>query len=104
MRRLAAQHFLPGNIHGEHRGGRVGDGQAGALVGDPVAIRHPHTRYGAVPGEDDVTAEVDLRQIGQLAIFGDQGANVGQLELPGDVGDPAQAEALLGQQIDARRP
>ena len=46
----------------EGRRGGVADGQALAVGGDPVAIRHAHARGGAVPGEDHVAVEIDLRR------------------------------------------
>ena len=73
---LAAEHLLPGEggdielvpgqVDGERRRGRVADGEARAVVGDPVAVGHAHARSGAVPGEDDVAVGVDRGEIGQL--------------------------------------
>ena len=78
VRALAAQHLLPGpgddielvprQVHGEHGRGRVADRQALAVVGDPVAVRHPHARGRAVPGEDDVVRPVDRAEVGELAV------------------------------------
>ncbi len=69
-RGLAAQHLLPGERDHIELGpierlreggrGRVADGQALAVGGDPVAVRHAHAGGGAVPGEDDVGGEIDL--------------------------------------------
>ena len=111
VRGLAAQRLLPGEGGdidlvpgdglGEHRRGGVGEGEAGAVGGDPVAVRHAHARGGAVPGEQHVAAEIDLGEIGQLAVLGLEDAQVGELELLGDVRHPALAEALPGQRIDA---
>jgi len=44
--------------------------------------------------EDDVVIEIDLSEIGQLAVGRLQRARVGELELLDDVGDPAVAEAF----------
>ena len=61
------------------------------------AFGHPHAAGRAVPGEDDVARRIDARQGPQIcAIIG--GADFGiELELLGDVGDPAGAEALPRQ-------
>ena len=48
--------------------GRVADRQPFAVGGDPVAVRHAHAGGRAVPGEDDVALEIDLGEIGQLAV------------------------------------
>ena len=56
--------------------GRVADGQALAVAGIQSRIRHAHARGGAVPGEDHVVVEIDLREIGQLAIGRDELARI----------------------------
>jgi hypothetical protein len=76
--RLAAQDLLPGEsddielVEGkslrEGGAGRVANRQADAVSAYPVAIGNAHARRGAVPGEHDVTAEIDLREIRQLAV------------------------------------
>ena len=68
-----------------------------AVGGDPVAVRHAHAGGGAVPGEHHVGGEIDLRQIGQLAVRRLEDGDVLELELLLDVGDPAFAEAFPGQ-------
>ena len=113
VRALAAHHLLPGpgddielgprQVHGEDGRGRVADGEALAIVGDPVAVRHLHARGRAVPGEDDVVRPVDGLEIGDLAVARLQDARVLELELLGHVGDPAFAEALPGQHVDGPR-
>ena len=111
---LAAQHLLPrvrdhvelghGHVHGEDGRGGVADDQTVVLVGYPGRVGHPHARGGAVPGEDHVTAEVHLGQIGDLPVVGRKHAHIGELELLGDVGDPALPEALPGQHVHAAGP
>ena len=113
MRRLAAQHLLPGEgddvelrpveVLGEGRRGGVADGEALAVGRDPVAVGHPHARRRAVPGEDDVVVEVDVAEIGKLAVGRLQRADVLDLELLDDIGDPAVAKALPRQHVDAAR-
>ena len=58
-----------------------------------------------VPFQVNTTSrdEVDLREIGQLAVARLEHAHVVELELLEDVGDPALAEALPGQHVDAAR-
>ena len=115
MPAFAAQHllpgegddieFVPGQIHREGGRGRIANGQAFAVRGDPIAVRHAHARRGAVPQEDDVVAwGPSVFQIGQLAIAGFDDARVFQLQLLDDVGDPILAEALPGEHVDGRGP
>ena len=111
MLRLAAEHLLPGegrhielppiDLLGEHRRGRVADGQPRAVAGDPIGIGHAHARGRAVPGEHHVAVAIDLGEIGQLAIRREQRAHVLELELLDDVGDPIAAERLPGEHVDA---
>ena len=70
---------------------------------DPIAVRHAHAGGRAVPGEHHVAVEIDLDEIGQLAVRRDQRADVLELELLDDVGDPVAAERLPGEHIDAAR-
>ena len=72
---------------------------------DPVGVRHAHARGRAVPGEDDVGGRIDLGEIRAVrhrapSIDG----HVLELELLGDVGDPAFAEGFPGQHGDGRAP
>ena len=109
MRGLAAQRLLPGE--GRHvelgpieplreRGGSgVADGQARAVGGDPVAVGHAHAGGRAVPGEDDVVAEIDLCEIRQRTIGRLQRSDVPELQLLDDVGNPALAETLPGENL-----
>ena len=112
MAALAAQHLLPAergdidlvprNVVGKDRAGRVGEGQALAGLRDPFAIGHAHAAGGAVPGEQHVVGEIDLRQIGQLAIVG--AVQLGfEPQLLDRVGDPALAKAFPGQHRHAAR-
>ena len=113
MRALAAQNLLPGEgddielgeieVLREGGRGRVADGQALAVGGDDIAIGDADARGGAVPGEDDVAVEIDLGEIDELAVVGDELAGIGELELLDDIGDPAGAEAFPGDHIDAAR-
>ena len=114
MGALPAQHLLPrvgydielvpGQRHGEHGGGCVANGQAGAVGGDPIAVGNLDARGGAVPGEDDVVVEVNARQVCNLAVTRFDLVHVGQLELLDDIGNPARTEGLPGQYIDAALP
>lgn len=109
MRTLAAQHLLPREgrdidlvprqVIGEHRAGRVGEGQALAVVGDPVAVGHAHARGGAVPGEEDVVRPVDRIQVRDLAVIGAQDGGI-ELQLLDRVGHPALTEAFPGERGD----
>ncbi len=113
VRGLAAQHLLPGEGHHielverqrlrERGRGSVADREPGTVGLDPVAVRHAHARRSAVPGEHHVVGEIDLAQVRQLAIGRLQHAGVLELELLGDVGDPALAEAFPGEHVDAAR-
>ncbi len=108
---FAAHHLLPGigddielvprQIHGKQGRGGIADSQPCPVSGNPAPVRDPHTGGGAVPGEDHVPAEIGLGQVGQFAVTGLEGPDVVQLELLGDIADPAGAEALPGQQINA---
>ncbi len=81
----------------------IGEGQPAAVGGDPFAVRHAHARGRAVPGEDDVAVEIDGAQIRQPAVVGFEHARAGKLQLRDDVGDPALAEVLPRQHVDAAR-
>jgi hypothetical protein len=58
---------------------------------------------GAIPGEDDVPREVDSRKVGQRAVIGFKNPHILELQLFDNVRDPALAEALPGENIDAAR-
>ena len=87
--RLAAQHLLPGEgddielVEGkrlrEGGAGRVADREPCPVRRNPVAVRHAHAGCRAVPGEDHIAGEIDLREIGQLAIGRFEHAHIGQL-------------------------
>ena len=111
MRALAAQRLLPGeggDIEffeveplGEGGRSRVANGEALAIGRNETAVRHAHARGRAVPGEDHVAVEIDLRQIRQCAVARLEPANVGELELLDDVGHPAGTKTFPGDHIDA---
>ncbi len=111
MRSFTAQHLLPGegehihlvpgNVLREHGRGRIDESKAFAVRGNPIAVGHAHARRGAVPGEKHVAAEIDLGQVGQLAVIRLDGAQVFQLELLGGIRHPALAETFPGQHVDA---
>ena len=75
---LSAERLLPGEcrdvelgpveVLGESGGGRIAQRQTFAVSRDPVGVGDAHPGGGAVPGEDDVVVEIDLRQVGQLAM------------------------------------
>ena len=80
----------------EYGRGRVADGEAFAVSRDPVAVGHAHAGGRAVPGEDHVAVEVDLAQVGQLAVVGaSKMRDVLQLELLAT--SVAQPEPKLSQ-------
>src|SRR5213075_1016809 len=103
MRRLAAERLLPaegadidlGPVDRLSEGGRgrVANGEAAAVGGDPIGIGDPHAAGRAVPGDDQVAGRIDTGQVGDFAIAGGPDFGI-ELELPGDVGDPALTEAL----------
>ena len=75
-----------------------------AAVGrNEIGIRNAHAGGRAVPGEDHVAVEIDRREIGQPAVVRFDDAGIGELELLDDIGDPAGAEALPGDHVDAAR-
>ncbi len=107
---LAAHRLLPGEggdvelvprqtLREGGRGG-VAEGQAGAVGGDPVAVRHAGAGGGAVPGEADVGLGPHRREVGQVAVGRGQHPAVVELQLLGRVGRPALAEALPDQHVD----
>ncbi len=110
MGRFAAQNLLPREgghiqlvprqVHRKGGRGRVTDGEAVAVVGDPVAVGHAHARGGAVPGEDNVVVlGVDAREINDLAVLSDLGLCV-DFQLLDHVSYPARAERLPCQHLD----
>ena len=104
MLRLAAEHLLPGEgddielVEGkrlrEGGAGGVADREPGSICRDPVAVGHAHAGSRAVPGEDDVAAEIDLREIRERAVGRLEHAHVGELQLLHDVGRPALSPKL----------
>eukprot|EP01136_Pigoraptor_vietnamica_P033668 Opistho-1_new@96758 len=85
--------LVPRQVVSEHRAGRVGEAQAPAVGGDPVAVRNADAARRAVPGEKHVVRPVDLAEVGKLAVIGADDGRI-ELELLRGVGDPALAEAL----------
>ena len=49
-------------------------------------------------------AEIDGIEVGELAVVGLDHPGVGELQLLDDVGDPAEAEALPGENVDRPFP
>ncbi len=111
MRALAAQNLLPGEgddielgeieVLRESGRGRVADRQALAVGRDEIGVRNANAGGGAVPGEDHVAVEIDVGEVGKLAVVGFELADVLELQLLDDVGDPAGAEAFPGEHVDA---
>ena len=106
MRRFAAKGLLPAegtdidlrpiDVLSERARGRIADAEARAVGGYPVTARDADTAGRSVPGEHDVARPVDPIERANLAIIG--GADFGiELQLLGDVRDPAGAEALPSQ-------
>src|SRR5690606_23348545 len=75
---LAAQNLLPGEGHDiefrkvetlcEGGRGRIAEGQTLAVSRNEIAIRDTRARRGAVPGENDIAVEIDLRKIDNLTV------------------------------------
>ncbi len=111
MRTLAAQNLLPGEgddielgeieVLREGGRGRIADRQALAISRDKIGIRNADAGGRAVPGEDHVTVEIDGGKVGKFAVTGFDLANVLELELLDDIGNPAGAEAFPGDHINA---
>ncbi|QTK82338.1 Hypothetical protein AT6N2_L1592 [Agrobacterium tumefaciens] len=111
MTALAAQNLLPRegddvefrkvHVLRKRRGCGVANGQALAVGGNEIGVGNTNARGRAVPCKDHVTVEIDVGKVRQQAIIGLELANVLQLQLLDNVGDPASAEAFPGQHIDA---
>ena len=73
-----------------------------AAIQSPFGTRTPEV----VPFQVKTTSvvEIDLGEIGQLAVGRLERRHVLELELLGDVGDPAFAEAFPGEHVDGRAP
>src|SRR5262249_56105372 len=76
----------------EAGGGGVANGETRPIGSDPIGVRHPHARGGAVPREDHVAGGIDLGEIGKLAVSGLEHCHVGELELLRDIRHPAFPE------------
>ena len=108
VRGFAAQRLLPGEGHDvelrpfqqlrECGRGRVADGEASAVGGDPIGTRNAHARRCSVPSENDVASRIDLCQVGQVAVPGLECGDVLELELVDDVVDPTLAERFPGNE------
>src|SRR5579872_1811577 len=113
VRRLAAEHLLPGvgdHIElgpieglGEGGAGGVADDDALAVSRDEVGVRHPHAGRGAVPREDEVGVGTHLREVRQLAERRVQDLTILQLQLVTNVDHPVAREALPGGDLDRQR-
>ncbi len=111
MRGLAAKGLLPGErsdielspieFLGEGGGGRVADRQTLAAGRDPIGIGDAHAGRRSVPGEDDVIVEIRAREIGDLAVVSHECAGVVEFQMLDDIVDPAFAEGVPGEDIDA---
>ena len=84
--------FFPGQHHGEHRGSGITDGQALALIADPLAIGHLDSRCGAVPGKNDVVIRAGLSKVRQVAVICSVTIDLLQFQLLHDVQPPALAK------------
>src|SRR5512136_3128084 len=104
MRRLAAENLLPAEgrriqfreieILREGGGRRVTDGEALSVGRDEVGIGHSNAGGRAVPGKDEIIAEIELREIRQLAVGRGQSPRMGYLELRKDVSRPVGGKTL----------
>ena len=109
MCRLATQNFLPaegghiklvpGQILRKGSRGGIADGKPLTVSLDPIAIRHAHTRGGAVPGKDDIVVRIDTGQINNLAVFGGLDRRV-EFKLFHHIGDPARAKAFPSEHFN----
>ena len=95
--------FVPVDVWANAARRRVAERQAGAVGRDPVGVGHADAAGRAVPGEHDVARRIDAAQIRDLAVIGSADVGV-ELELLGDVGDPAGAEALPREHGHRPRP
>ena len=69
MRPLAAKHLLkaecghielvPRQMHGKTGRGGVGNRQTRTIRRNPVAMRHPYPRRGAIPCKDDIIVKIE---------------------------------------------
>ena len=84
----------------ESGGRRVANRQALAVRRNEIGVRDAHARGRAVPGENDITAEVDFCQVGQFAIRRRQDAGVGDFQLLYDIRRPVVGKAFPGQHVD----
>jgi len=79
MRALTAKYLLkaecshielvPRQVHGKTGRGGIGNRQTGAIRRNPVAMRHPNPRCGAIPCKDDIIVKIDQVKIRQGAII-----------------------------------
>ena len=95
--------FFPGQRHGEYRRGRIADGQAGTVRGNPISVRDTDSRSGSVPHEDDVPLRVGRLQIGQLTVVRLQNPCVLQAQLAGDVRRPSAGKTVPDQNVHRSR-
>ena len=112
VRRLAAQRLLPGEGHhielrpverlGEAGAGGVADGEARAIGGDEIGVRHAHAGGRAVPGEDEVGLAADPGEVRQSAVGRVQHLRL-EFQLLDHVGHPVLAEGLEGQKLHRPR-
>ena len=84
--------FFPGQRHGEHRGSGITQGQALALIADPLAIGHLDSRCGAIPGKNDVMIPAGLTKVRQGAVICGVTVDLLQFQLLHDVQQPALAK------------
>ena len=77
--------LFPWHIHGKDRRRGVADGQAGAVVANPVSILNFNASRGAIPRENGVVIRVSLREIRKMSVISGVGINVVELELLGDI-------------------
>ena len=106
MAAFTTQHLLPGisdhielgprHRHREHRARGIGNAEASAIIGDPVTVRDPDARRGAIPGKHNVGCPIDRSQIGQFAVRGGDHFGI-DLQLLHHVGDPAFTKTLPSQ-------
>mmetsp|Transcript_20780 Transcript_20780/g.42007 ORF Transcript_20780/g.42007 Transcript_20780/m.42007 type:complete len:295 (-) Transcript_20780:370-1254(-) len=106
---LATKNLLPGvscdvglgpiNVHSEDSRRGVIKGNTRTVVGDPVKIRHAHTRSSAVEGENDVVIFVNALQVRNLTVPSRNLTHILNLKLLGDVGQPSFSKGFPVEHI-----
>ena len=81
--------FLPRQIHGIDRRGRIAKGEAFSVIRDPIAVRYADTTGRTIPSKNNVAIAIDLYQIRQFPISRLEMPHVLELQLLCHIGYPA---------------